>query len=634
MIWPVTVQIRSPIFLVGAPAAGTEVLYEALTRAEGVLFPRPGAQPLVEGLGNGAEAEAPPGGHRLDASDASPELAARLRESIASAAADREGRAPAAGNGARFLDRTPRNSLRVPFLDAVFPDATFLYVHRDPRESIADLLGAWRSGRFVTHPKLPGWPGPPWSLLLVPGWRELAGRPLPEIVAGQWTAAAGTVLDDLERLPPARWAVTDYALLLDEPRAELERLCGFLGLEYDQGLLTPFEAARHARAGTAEQRRNEPAPEVEAVLGQTEQVASRAREWLGEPGARRSRAAATARSESALRSVHTGSFPELLASARGSLLISTYQTGKLICARPGQGGLNTHFRSFAKPMGLAVAPGRFALGTNTEVWDFRDMPEVAPKLDPPGTHDACYLPRNRHTTGDIAIHEIGFGGDQLWVVATAFSCLATLDADHSFVPRWKPPFVSEIAPGDRCHLNGMAIVDGAPRFASALGASDEPGGWRENKASGGLVIDVASGETVLSGLSMPHSPRWVDGRLVFLQSGKGELCSADVESGEVETIAELPGFTRGLEIVGPLAFVGLSEIRETSTFGNLPLVERLDERLCGVWAVSIESGEIVGFLRFEDLVQEIFDVALLPGILYPEVAEPGSTAVATSFRLP
>src|SRR5688500_10412186 len=182
MIWPVTVRIDSPIFLVGPPAAGTDVLYEALARADGVLFPRPGAQPLVDALADGAP-ETAADGHRLDASDATPELAAGLREAISSAAADREGRGPAEAKGGRFLDRTPRNSLRVPFLDAVFPDATFLYVHRDPRESLADLLGAWRSGKFVTHSKLPGWPGPPWSLLLVPGWRDLAGRPLPEIVA-------------------------------------------------------------------------------------------------------------------------------------------------------------------------------------------------------------------------------------------------------------------------------------------------------------------------------------------------------------------------------------------------------------------------------------------------------------------
>jgi uncharacterized protein (TIGR03032 family) len=237
-------------------------------------------------------------------------------------------------------------------------------------------------------------------------------------------------------------------------------------------------------------------------------------------------------------------------------------------------------------------------------------------------------------TGDIAIHELAFAGGELWLVATGFSCLATLDADHSFVPRWTPPFVSALAPGDRCHLNGLAVVDDSVRYVTALGQTDEPGGWRAGKASGGVIVDVPSSEVVVAGLSMPHSPRWHDGRLWVLESGKGELCVVDLETGRSETVVELPGFTRGLTFAGRTAFVGLSQIRESSTFGDLPLVERLEERLCGVWAVDIERGVIEGFLRFDDLVQEVFDVALLTGKRYPEIAEPGSSAVASSFELP
>jgi uncharacterized protein (TIGR03032 family) len=332
--------------------------------------------------------------------------------------------------------------------------------------------------------------------------------------------------------------------------------------------------------------------------------------------------------------VFTPAIPQRLEQLGSSLLISTYQTGKLIVARAREGALNTHFRNFEKPMGMAVGAGRFCLGTRTEIWDMRDMPAVAPKVEPAGTHDACYLPRNRHVTGDIAVHELAFAEGHLWLVATAFSCLATLDADHSFVPRWKPPFVSAVAPGDRCHLNGLAVVDDRVRYVTALGQTDEPGGWRAGKATGGVIVDVPSSEVVVAGLSMPHSPRWHDGRLWVLESGRGELCVVDLESGRTETVVELPGFTRGLVFAGRTAFVGLSQIRESSTFGDLPLVERLEERLCGVWAVDIERGAIEGFLRFDDLVQEVFDVAFLPGNRYPEIAEPGSSAVATSFELP
>jgi uncharacterized protein (TIGR03032 family) len=268
------------------------------------------------------------------------------------------------------------------------------------------------------------------------------------------------------------------------------------------------------------------------------------------------------------------------------------------------------------------------------VLDYRNFPVVAPRIEPQGKHDACFLPRNKHFTGDIRIHEIAFAQGELWLVATNFSCLATLDAEHSFVPRWTPPFVTKLANEDRCHLNGLCVLEDQVRYVTALGETDEPGGWRGNKATGGILIDVPSGETVLSGLSMPHSPRWHDGRLWLLESGKGALSVADLDSGSVETVAELPGFTRGLLFAGGLAFVGLSQVRETATFGGLPLMERLEERLCGIWAVDPQSGRTAGFLRFEELVQEVFDVALLPGLRYPEIAEEGSDAATQSFVLP
>jgi len=262
------------------------------------------------------------------------------------------------------------------------------------------------------------------------------------------------------------------------------------------------------------------------------------------------------------------------------------------------------------------------------------MPEAAAKLEPAGSHDACYLPRNRHVTGDIAVHELAFAAGELWLVATAFSCLATLDGAHSFVPRWTPPFISSLAAEDRCHLNGLAVRDGRPAYATALGSTDTPGGWRGAKARGGVLIDVASDEVAIGGLSMPHSPRWWGGRLWLLESGTGSLCVADLEAGSVEVVAELPGFTRGLTFLDGVAVVGLSQIRESATFGDLPLTRSSQERQCGVWMVDLRSGDVVGFLRFDDLVQEIFDVAVLPGVRFPEIAEATDLTTARSFALP
>jgi uncharacterized protein (TIGR03032 family) len=339
--------------------------------------------------------------------------------------------------------------------------------------------------------------------------------------------------------------------------------------------------------------------------------------------------------EEALRSVHTTNLPALFAQLQISLLVTTYQAGKLIVVRNDGSALNTHFLPVAKPMGLAADRGRLSIGGAHTVWEYRNVPAVAQKITPAGKYDACYLPRRLHVTGDIDIHEMAYDGQgELWVVNTRFGCLCTLDAGHSFYPRWRPPFVSAFAPEDRCHLNGLGMVDGRPRYVTALGETDTPGGWRANKASGGLLLDIESLEILLRGLSMPHSPRLYQGRLWLLESGQGSLAEVDLHHRTWRTVAQLPGFTRGLDFIGPLAFIGLSQVRERAVFSGIPLVQRLKERTCGVWVVHIETGTTVGFLRFEAGVQEIFAVQVLQGVRFPEVLEWHDERLAHSYVLP
>jgi uncharacterized protein (TIGR03032 family) len=338
--------------------------------------------------------------------------------------------------------------------------------------------------------------------------------------------------------------------------------------------------------------------------------------------------------QSPLRSVHTKSLPELLRQAASSVLVSTYQAGKLVILREDQGSLNTHFRIYNRPMGMACDRSRLALGTAVSVEHYRNMPEVARKLNPPGKHDSAFLPRRGHITGNIDIHEMAFAVDELWFVNTRFSCLCTLDSENSFVPRWRPWFISGYAAEDRCHLNGLEVVDGKPKYVTALGTSDTAGGWRENKAGGGVLIDVENNEFICRGLSMPHSPRWYQDKLWVLESGNGSLATVDLETGELETVAELPGFTRGLDFIGPYAFVGLSQVRESAVFSGISLTERVSERNCGVWVVDIRSGQIVAFLKFEDAVQEVFAVSVLQGIRFPDVLALGDPAVGLSYALP
>lgn len=338
----------------------------------------------------------------------------------------------------------------------------------------------------------------------------------------------------------------------------------------------------------------------------------------------------------ALRSVHTTTLPQLLRQAGCSFLVSTYQAGKLIVVRADGEVANTHFRNFDTPMGLAFDRGRLAIGTRLSVQEFHNQPEVAQKLEPTDKHDAAFLPRHQISTGQIAIHEVVWAGAQLWLVNTRFSCLCTLDPRYSFVPRWRPKFVTGLAPEDRCHLNGLGLRDGQPRYVTALGETDTAGGWRDNKARGGCLIDVPSGEFIARGLSMPHSPRWHIGQLWVLESGSGSLSVVDLNTGKLTTVALVPGFTRGLDFIGPYALIGLSQVRESALFSGIPITDRLpvEERKCGVWVVDTRSGQVVAFLRFEAGVQEIFAVQVLPGLRYPDILTEDQTQVASSFMLP
>ena len=293
-------------------------------------------------------------------------------------------------------------------------------------------------------------------------------------------------------------------------------------------------------------------------------------------------------------------FAAWIAQIGGSVLASTYQSGKVAAIGWDGRQVSLLMREFEKPMGLAVQGNRLALATRHDVTFFANDPFLAPAYDEsrPGRYDALFLPRATYHTGDVHAHDIAFESDRLVVVNTRFSCLARLSREYCFEPFWQPPFISALAPEDRCHLNGLCFRDGAPRYVTALGTTDTPGGWRERKADGGVLIDVSANETILGGLSMPHSPRWYNGRLWVLNSGAGELVVVDPETGRSEVVCRLRSYLRGLCFVRHYALVGLSKIREKHIFGGL-LIQQGDTALrCGVAVVDLRSGEQAGFFEF------------------------------------
>lgn len=227
-------RIDRPLILLSAPRSGSTLLFETLSQAPELFTIGHESHRLIEGLPGLHPSSRGWESNRLHASDATQEVAQAVRSAFAHALRDRNGKPPPPGAAVRLLEKTPKNILRVPFLRTIFPDARFVYLSRDPRAVLASMMEAWQSGRFRTYADLPGWKGPPWSLLLVPGWQGLIDRPLEEVVAAQWATATAILLQDLVTLPRDTWCWLRYEDLIASPDTEVRRLCAMTGVEWDR----------------------------------------------------------------------------------------------------------------------------------------------------------------------------------------------------------------------------------------------------------------------------------------------------------------------------------------------------------------------------------------------------------------
>jgi uncharacterized protein (TIGR03032 family) len=329
-------------------------------------------------------------------------------------------------------------------------------------------------------------------------------------------------------------------------------------------------------------------------------------------------------------------FQSWMSQAGGTIAFTTYQANKLILTSWNGKQMVLLMRHFPKPMGLGVSKDGLALATQEAVWRFGNAPQLAHAYleDQPGVYDTLYLPRTIYLTGDLNAHDLAFTQEEVWLVNTRFSCLSTLSHSFNFIPRWQPSFISQLAPEDRCHLNGLAIVREQPKYVTALGESDTVGGWRSNKATGGILIDVEHDEILLRGLSMPHSPVWHQDHLWLLNSGTGELWRVNPVTLEHDVVCTLPGFLRGLAFVGNHALVGLSQVREQHIFGNLPVQQKFEQLKCGVAIVDIQTGEVTGLLEFTTGCRELYAVQFLPNVLRPNLLNPEHLGVKQAFTAP
>ncbi len=323
--------------------------------------------------------------------------------------------------------------------------------------------------------------------------------------------------------------------------------------------------------------------------------------------------------------------PELIYQLRCSIAITTYQAGKvIIISAPDEDRLVQLPRTFDKPMGVGydATRGLLALACRNEVISFANSPQLAEYYpQSPGKYDALFVPRVTYHTGAIDVHDLRFGiskeGDShqlatLYAVNTRFNCIVTLDHRYNFTPYWMPPQIDKLAGDDRCHLNGMAMVDGLPKYATAFGTSNTPGAWRDTLLDSGVVYDLSTSEIIADGLGMPHSPRMINGELHLLLSATGQLVKLNAASGAVTVVAEIGGFIRGMDQVGDYLFIAQSKLRKnSSTFSKLPFAA--DAQRAGLQVIHLPTGARVGELVYLASVDEIYDVHVFSGLRRPNI---------------
>jgi len=306
-----------------------------------------------------------------------------------------------------------------------------------------------------------------------------------------------------------------------------------------------------------------------------------------------------------------------------SLVFSTYQSSRLMfIGVDTQGNLSGFERVFDRAMGIYATTERIYLSTRYQIWQLDNVLSDGELYQ---GYDKLYIPRKSHITGDIDTHDLVVEKDsnRIVFVSTKLNILATLSEKHSCIPLWKPSFISSIVGEDRCHLNGLALVDGKARYVTLCAQSDIVDGWRDHRNNGGCVIDIQSNEIITTGLSMPHSPRYYQGKLWLLNAGTGYFGYIDPSNGTFEPITFCPGFLRGLAFWGDYAIVGISKARgKDSSFKGLPLEQNLAQKdtepRCGFLVIDLRTGSIKHWIRLEGEVEELYDIQVLPGVKRPQ----------------
>jgi uncharacterized protein (TIGR03032 family) len=315
--------------------------------------------------------------------------------------------------------------------------------------------------------------------------------------------------------------------------------------------------------------------------------------------------------------------PELLQKLNCSIAISTYQAGKLVfISAKDENSLTQLPRNFQKAMGIAEdhKNDKLALACKDEIIVFKNSTELAhyyPKS--PNKYDALYMPRATYHTGALDIHDLSFGkNEELYAVNTLFSSIVKIDSNYNFTPFWSPPQIDKITGEDRCHLNGMAMQKGIPKYATAFNNGNTAQSWRDKITESGVIYDIEKNKIIARNLAMPHTPRIFNNELYVLLSATGELVKINKDNGSYEVIVKIGGFVRGMSLHKDYLFIGQSKLREkSSTFGKLPFAK--DANQAGIVIIHLPTKSIAGKITYLNSLDEIYDIHIFADKIRPNI---------------
>lgn len=319
---------------------------------------------------------------------------------------------------------------------------------------------------------------------------------------------------------------------------------------------------------------------------------------------------------------YSQSFPRILKQLSATLLYSTYQAGKVVMISSPEGKSITKYgKNFKRPMGIAVSEDgkTIAIASKSEVGIFTASDVLSVSYpERPQHYSHLYIPQAKYHTGIVDTHEIAWSNNELIITNTLFSCISKMSYQYHFEELWRPPFITDIAPEDRCHLNGVALVDGKPRYITMFAQCNEEKGWRNLPYNSGVLMDTESGEILIDQLPLPHSPVYFDEKIYFLLSATGEVMYYDIKTKETKKLHQFNSFVRGLEVIEDYIFLGMSKIREGSQFfSKLPI--KPEDSMCGIRILDRHRGDEVAGLTYTERIQEIFAVKIAKGVVSPGI---------------